>query len=133
MRISSHFRNNFLRVDDFDSGPRTLTIAGTEMERVGKDKKICLVFEEETKMLPLNKTNALALAEMYGDDTDDWAGQPCTIRVAETEFAGESVDCLRIVKARPGKGAAAAAPTDGQASQSKVKKGNKDDSAREPF
>jgi hypothetical protein len=51
----------------------------------------------------LNKTNCETLADAYGDDSDGWADHKIKIRCARTQYAGKSVDGLRVEAMSNGK------------------------------
>lgn len=96
MRISDHFSNNFFKADDFDARGTEYVISSVEMGKAGREEKIILYFDDCDKVLPLNKTNALEIAELYGDDTDDWTGKSIRVYQAKTDFNGKRVPCMRI-------------------------------------
>jgi hypothetical protein len=66
------------------------------METVGNDQKPILHFEGKAKGMVLNKTNANKLAEIFGDDTDNWAGGEIILYEAMVEFQGRTVPGLRV-------------------------------------
>lgn len=96
MRVSDHYANNFLRADDFDARGRELTIQSVEVETVGKEDKPVVHFVGEDKTLPLNKTNALEIAEIHGDEMDEWTGKKIRIYQTKTEYNGRRVPCMRV-------------------------------------
>ncbi len=61
-----------------------------------KNKRPAVWFEGKGKALLCNKTNARAIAAMYGPLTEDWAGKRITIYRTTTEMAGEQKQCLRV-------------------------------------
>jgi hypothetical protein len=96
MRVSENVANNFLRADDFDSKGSDLIMSSVEVETVGKEEKWVLYFKNSDKGLPLNKTNKLAIAEIHGDDTDDWDGKVIRVFRDKTQYEGKRVSCMRI-------------------------------------
>ena len=47
--------------------------------------------------LVLNKTNGLAIAEHYGDDTDGWHGRRVVLYATTTSFGGRmDTPCVRV-------------------------------------
>lgn len=96
MKVSEYFKNNFFRAEDFDKAGRVLTVYSVEMEQVGKEEKITIHFVDEDKTFPVNKTNALAIAELYGDDTDDWCDKEIRLFRDVTMFNGKRVSCMRV-------------------------------------
>lgn len=61
-----------------------------------KAKKPIVYFEGKEKGLALNKTNAKLIAGIYGNDTARWVGKPISIYSTQTNFGGETVDCIRV-------------------------------------
>ena len=99
MNIDSAFPSNYLKASDLGDKQPIVTIDRIEVEPIGRDKEIkpVLYFQGKEKGLVLNKTNAKKIAEITGSkDTDDWAGCQVKIYATETEFAGETVECIRV-------------------------------------
>lgn len=61
-----------------------------------KTKKPVVYFRGKEKGFALNKTNAKAIAGMYGNDTSKWIGQPIAIYATQTQFGGDTVECIRV-------------------------------------
>jgi hypothetical protein len=53
------------------------------------------------KQVVLNKTNAVMLAAVMGDDTAAWTGQSIAVWREKTMYAGKLVDGLRMAAASP--------------------------------
>lgn len=109
----SMFDSEYIGAWDLSGKDVTVTIerveAGTLTAAGGrKSRKPIVHFSGGKKGMALNKTNAKAIAAMYGADTRNWAGKAITIYPTKTEMAGETVDCIRV---RPG--IPASAPSDG--------------------
>lgn len=66
-----------------------------------KARKPVVYFRGKEKGFALNKTNAKAIAAMYGNDTSKWSGQSITIYPTQTQFGGEQVDCIRVRPEKP--------------------------------
>jgi hypothetical protein len=105
MKLSEAFPSNFLKADDLNGKPVTLTISGVEIEQLGqgkdKEKKLVIQFRGTEKKLICNKTNAGTIGKLYGDDTDDWIGQRITIAPREVEFQGEMMMAIRVSLTKP--------------------------------
>ena len=102
MKLSEMFPSNLLKSQDLldAGGEMTLTIDRVEMKTFerddnSKDTKPLIFFQEEKQMV-CNKTNANIIAEMYGDDTDDWIGKQVTLTVKDVEFQGKTVMGIRV-------------------------------------
>jgi hypothetical protein len=61
-----------------------------------KSKKPIVWFAGKEKGLVLNKTNAKAIAGMYGADTRQWVGKLITVYPTTTSMGSETVDCIRV-------------------------------------
>jgi len=106
MNIDSAFPSNYLKASDLGDNQPVVTIDRVEVEAVGRDKEMkpVLYFRGKEKGLVLNKTNGRKIAELLGSkDTEDWIGGQIRIYATETEFGGETVECIRIkgAKAQP--------------------------------
>lgn len=93
----------------------TLTISRVTVDDLktdrGTEKKPVVYFREmekrkaqgkgENKRLVLNKTNANAVAKLYGYETEKWQGKPITLYPATCQAFGQVVDCVRIREEAP--------------------------------
>ena len=99
MKILKSFGGKFVRADDI-TAPAVVTIERVEMENVGNDdkpeEKPVLYFAGRTKGCVLNRTNAMAIANRYGDDTDTWTDKEVIVFPDQTMFQGKMVDCIRM-------------------------------------
>lgn len=102
MDINQCFPSNWLEAADFPD-EQVLTIEEVTLEEVGDEKEERPVawFKGVDKGLILNKTNAGTIADMYGTETDDWAGQKVTLYATETQFGKKMVPCVRIRTRKP--------------------------------
>lgn len=97
--IDKIFPSRYLKAADLDGREHILAIKDVQIENVGqtKESKPVLYFRGAQKGLVLNVTNSKRIATMVGSkDTDDWKGFKIVIYPTETEFAGETVDCIRV-------------------------------------
>jgi hypothetical protein len=99
MRASDMFPSKYLKSADVKAKPITATISHLTQELVGQgrdaEKKPVLHFEGSVKPLILNKTNAIAIEQAFGD-SDDWAGHKVRIGCVETSYAGKPIDGIRV-------------------------------------
>lgn len=97
----------YLYAHDLDGRDVTLTIeriaAGTVVGDGGKKTKKPVAYfagrtrdDKPIKPLALNATNCKVIAAMYGNDTAQWAAKRITLYPTTTEFAGQTVDCIRV-------------------------------------
>lgn len=99
MNINDAFPSNYLKASDLGESQPIVTIAEVKFEAVGRNKemKAVVYFTGKTKGLVLNKTNAKKIADLVGsDDTDEWQGGKVKLYATETEFGGETVECIRV-------------------------------------
>jgi hypothetical protein len=71
----------------FEGGRKKLNVLGLKFK--GKDR-----------VLLLNATNRKKLNKSFGNITRAWKGQEITLYVTDTQFAGETVKCVRIRDAK---------------------------------
>lgn len=105
MDVKKAFPSKFLKASDLDGAARTVTISHVKTEEVGqtKDRKLVVYFKGKSKGLVLNKTNCNKIVSITGEgDTDDWKGRVIAIYPTETEFQGETVECIRVKAAKTG-------------------------------
>jgi hypothetical protein len=101
-RRSDIFPSSFLKAADLNGEPLTVTIekAPTEMSKRGQKEQLTTVlyFQGGKKKLPLNVTNWDSVADICGDDTDDWPGQQIELYICQTENpqTGMTVDGIRV-------------------------------------
>ncbi len=106
MDINKSFTGDWLKAEQFTT-EQTFTIKHVAMERVGEDDKPVVSFLEMTQGLVLNKTNASAIASMYGSETNHWTGKQVTLYPTQVDYAGKQVRAIRV----RAPSAAAPAPT----------------------
>ena len=77
--VSQVYPSQWVSPDDI-ARPTTVTVAAVTVEEFRrpdgtKEHKIVLAFQKARKRMPLNKTQAKALAHLLGDDAETWKGQ----------------------------------------------------------
>lgn len=107
-KVSETFSSGLWKAQDI-AKPVYLTIADAKAHEFDDGTKLIVSFSDSDKDLVLNKTNSHTIAELYGDDTDDWKGKPLCLFKARVPFQGRMVDGIRV-KCDP-KAAAAQAPS----------------------
>jgi hypothetical protein len=99
MNINQAFPSKFLKASDLNDTALNVTIKSVKMEQVGQDGDIkpVVYFEQQPKGLVLNKTNTRKIVNIAGTaETDEWTGTVVQIYPTETEFGGETVECIRV-------------------------------------
>jgi hypothetical protein len=97
--INDSFPSNYIKASDLQGRELVVTIDRVDFEAVGRERemKAVLYFQGKQKGMVLNKTNARKIIEISGSAlTEEWKGTPIKIYPTETEFGGETVDCIRI-------------------------------------
>lgn len=133
--INDAFPSKYIKATDLKGTEPVVAIDRVEYEAVGreKDRKAVVYFQGKEKGLVLNKTNAMKIVQLSGSgDTDDWNGFRIKIYATETEFAGETVECIRIKAAGNGKAMAAKALPEAPPKLPPMKVAN-DDTHSEPL
>jgi len=97
VNINDAFPSKFLKASEVGKRPRKYIMKYIDQEVVGTDQKLILYFQHEPKGLVLNKTNANAIAHLYGPDTDNWAGQPILLYSTMVDYAGKPTEAIRTM------------------------------------
>ena len=102
--IDQIFPSRWLKPSDLGSTARVATISKIDFELVGmeKENKAVLSFQNSTKRLILNKTNAQTLANLYGREVLGWVGKKVILFAAEVQFRGTTTLAVRIKEEVPG-------------------------------
>jgi hypothetical protein len=95
------FPDKYLKCAHLKGKSVTLTITAAPLETLkntqGEEQhKIVLHFAGTKKMLPLNVTNFDAVADVCGEDTDDWPGKKVELYPSVTQMGGKTVECIRV-------------------------------------
>ena len=100
MRISEAYPSKYLKAADLAGQDRTVSIRNCVQEELGQgtemETKPVLYFDVGHKGLVLNKTNATAIAEDYGDDTEAWVGRGVELFVQKVAFQGKLMPAIRV-------------------------------------
>ena len=103
MNTASMFPSKFLKAADLENQPSgviltvsTVTFEGVDHDDGSSEQRPVVHFEETKKGLILNRTNANALQELFGDETDNWLGKKIKLIRSTTDFRGKRVPCLRM-------------------------------------
>jgi hypothetical protein len=89
--------SKWLKAGDLEGKPHLVTIKRFSVEEIGDGKKPVVWFREQEKRLGLNITNGKKIETICGSaDPANWVGKRVVIFPTETEFKGETVDCIRV-------------------------------------
>lgn len=95
MKISDEFPSTYVKASDLGGREIRVTMVNVEREKIGTDTKLVLYFKDAQKGLVLNKTNAYTIGDAYGEDTEDWYGQPLILFSVKTDYQGKVVNATR--------------------------------------
>ena len=101
MKVSEAFPSKYLSAADLDGKNLRLSMKNVEIEKVGDDTKPVLYFRGQIKGLALNKTNSKTIADVYGDEMDDWTGNEIILFPVMTDFQGKQVEAIRVRAPQP--------------------------------
>lgn len=113
--ISEVYGGDSLTAANLKGREVTVVIESTEERQFTEGNKLVIRFQGKEKYLVCNKTNAHAIAEIYGTESNQWVGKEITLYPTRTDFRGKMVDAIRV-KA-PQKRFAAPARSAGRAQQ----------------
>lgn len=100
--INALFPTKYIKAADLQGQDLTLQIAGLSIEKIDDNSQEPVIkFANHNQGLVLNKTNALTIAELYGEDYDRWSGRMITLYSTQCTFGGKMVDCIRVRQAVP--------------------------------
>jgi hypothetical protein len=69
---------------------------GSKEERKKKDRRPLLSFQGKEKRMVCNKTNAKAIAGMFGNDTEKWIGKSITLYATVVSSPDGDVEAIRV-------------------------------------
>lgn len=106
MKMSDVFPSKYVKTADLNGRVVTLTIKGLAIEQMTNhsnemERKPVLYFEKATKGLVLNRTNAMTIAALYGDESDDWVGKRISIYATKVRAFGSMQDAIRVKEEIP--------------------------------
>lgn len=121
MNVNDIFPSRFLKAHDLGGKAFTLTIKAVTLEDVGhgaeRESKLTIAFEKATKMMLLNRTNAMIIASLYGPETDSWVGKAVCVYSARVKAFGAWHDALRIKEQIPARNVGAEKMTEAMQEQ----------------
>ncbi len=85
-----------IKASDLQGREFALTISALEFRKFDDGNKIELTFAQTDKKMVCNKTNANTIADIYGDETNNWIGKEITLFPTYTDFNGGQVPCVRV-------------------------------------
>ena len=103
MNINAAFPSRYLKAADLGDATPIVTIDRVAVEEVGQERehRPVVYFVGKQKGVVLNKSNAAAIAQLAGPETEEWPGTQVQLYVAMVSFRGEEVEAIRIRAPRP--------------------------------
>lgn len=101
MRVSDAYPSNYLKASDLQDRNVMVVIDRVEIEKIGEDRKPVIYFRGKQKGLVANKTNCNAIAAVYGDEMDEWAGCDLVLFPVMTDYQGKQVEAIRVRSPQP--------------------------------
>lgn len=112
MNVNDLFPSRFVKAHDLGGKAITVVIRAATLEELGygaeKEQKLALAFEKAQKMMLLNRTNAMIIAQMYGPETDGWIGKAVILYAARVKAFGQWHDAVRVKEQIPARNTGAA-------------------------
>jgi len=96
------FPGKYIKAGEFKGKDVTLTVASVEREMLsngagGEEGAAIVSFKETEKQFVMNKTNAVSLRAMWGDDSGEWVGHKITLHPVKDESGlSDSGLCIRV-------------------------------------
>lgn len=100
--IYDEFPSKYLTAGDLKGKSWNLVIESVQKESMRSyagaepESKLVVFFEKSKKGLVLNKTNAFAIAEISGPETDAWKGKTVQLYPTKVQAFGDQVDAIRV-------------------------------------
>jgi hypothetical protein len=98
MDVNQAFPSKYIKASDLQGRDVNVVIADAIIEEIGqtKDKRLVCYFQGKEKGLVVNRTNALMIADLYGNDTDEWTGKEIVLYSTRVPFQGQMTDAIRV-------------------------------------
>jgi hypothetical protein len=116
MKRDDVFPSKYLKAIDLKGEARIVEIDHAPLQMLKntngeEQKKVVLYFTGAKKCMPLNMTNFDAVADICGEDTENWPRKRIELYPATTQMGGKIVDCVRIRRPREKGDSSKAKPT----------------------
>lgn len=96
VNINNEFPSNYLKAADLQGQAVKVKVKEVVPEDIGSDRKLVIYFDGKSKGMVLNKTNARTIADVFGDETENWTGAEIEVFAMKVDFQGRMVDGLRV-------------------------------------
>jgi hypothetical protein len=90
-------KSDFLKADDIGGDMPIVQIETAEVKDFdGGERKLVLTFHGQDKSLLLNMTNAKAIGQAYGTNTDNWIDKSIMLFTMMVDYQGKMVNAIRV-------------------------------------
>jgi hypothetical protein len=101
MNRNDLFPSRYIKASDLAGKPLTLAIKSASVDALKNMKgdsedKLVVSFVGQPKKFVVNRTNYDVIADLYGDETDQWPGKKIELFPSKANLGGRSVDCVRV-------------------------------------
>lgn len=96
MKGSDVFPSKYIKASDLQGRRVKVQMAFVQQEEMGDDRKPVVYFAGKEKGLVLNVTRWNCIADLYGDESDDWTGKFVVLAPGKTNYQGKRVDCIDV-------------------------------------
>jgi glutaredoxin len=108
MKAHEAFPSKYIKTEDLEGREITATIERVEIEVIkndeGESNKPVVYFKNKSRGMVLNLTNFNSIADLCGQDSDEWSGKKISLYPTKTQLGSKTVPCIRI---KPANGPAA--------------------------
>ncbi|MGI0034338.1 MAG: hypothetical protein ACRD98_00520 [Nitrososphaera sp.] len=96
MNFNSLFPNKYLAASDVADAPLHAVMDSVTFESLPDGAQKPCVHLRGEKSFILNRTNGIAIAAAYGEETDAWYGKPIILFQETVPFKGKYVPAIRV-------------------------------------
>src|SRR5215471_10749300 len=102
MNREALFPSRYIKAADLGGKPLAVTIKSATVEALnnpnggGQQDKLLLSFVNQPKKLVCNVTNYNSIADLHGEETNNWSGKRIELYPTKASMGGKSFDAVRV-------------------------------------
>ena len=102
MNRNELFPSKYIKTADLGGKPLLVTIKSATVEALnnpnggGQQDKLLVGFVNQPKRLVCNVTNYNSIADLHGDETNNWPGKRIELYPTKASVGGKTFDCVRV-------------------------------------